>query len=293
MQCAFVKLSLTFALAAATAREPTARDDAEPTVQTTAFEEGFAGPRRNRGVGRPEADWLYCCAMTVLGNGLSAADQNEDALSVKMAELAMERRLGASENDLLVTQGNISNTYSKLGRLEEALSLRREVHSGRLKIHGEEDKDTLGAAVNFAGSLMDLQRFEEAKSLMRKTMPIARRVLGNCHEHTLKTQWQYAKALYLDDSAPLDDLREAVETYEDTERTAWRVLGASHPMTVQIGLELEDSRAALRARESWWPFIVCALSIVVLAWVYWALGLGAMVFTTFAIMVFDRWQSPT
>ena len=97
---------------------------------------------------------------------------------------------------------------------------------------------------------MDLQRFEEAKSLMRKTMPIARRVLGNCHEHTLKTQWQYAKALYLDDSAPLDDLREAVETYEDAGRTARLVLGGAHPVTVGIETDVQDARSKLDAREA-------------------------------------------
>ena len=116
---------------------------------------------------------------------------------------------------------------------------------------------------------MDLQRFEEAKSLMRKTMPIARRVLGNCHEHTLKTQWQYAKALYLDDSAPLDDLREAVETYEDTERTAWRVLGASHPMTVHICQDLEYSRARFHMMSFTlsgpWAF---AFAVAILAFVW-------------------------
>ena len=97
---------------------------------------------------------------------------------------------------------------------------------------------------------MDLQRFEEAKSLMRKTMPIARRVLGNCHEHTLKTQWQYAKALYKDADATLDDLREAVTTLEEIRRTARRVLGGGHPITSGIEGSLRHARAALRTRET-------------------------------------------
>ena len=52
-----------------------------------------------------------------------------------------------------------------------------------------------------------LERFEEAKSLLRKTMPVARRVLGESHELTLKMRWIYAAALYRDDGATLDDLR--------------------------------------------------------------------------------------
>ena len=48
-------------------------------------------------VGRPETDSTRLYAMTLLGNGLSAAEHHEDALSVQEAELAMMRRLGASE----------------------------------------------------------------------------------------------------------------------------------------------------------------------------------------------------
>ena len=59
----------------------------------------------------------------------------------------------------------------------------------------------------------------------------------------------YALALYKDDGATLDDLREAVTTLEDTARTAQRVFGRAHPMVVQLERSLRESRAALRARE--------------------------------------------
>ena len=61
----------------------------------------------------------------------------------------------------------------------------------------------------------------------------------------------YAKALYKDDgAATLDDLREAVRTLEETERTARRVFGSEHPLTEDIEDELQDAQAALRARET-------------------------------------------
>ena len=60
----------------------------------------------------------------------------------------------------------------------------------------------------------------------------------------------YAKALYLDDDATLDDLREAVSTLEDSERIARRVLGGAPPTTVDIERDLRAARAALRARET-------------------------------------------
>ena len=53
----------------------------------------------------------------------------------------------------------------------------------------------------------------------------------------------------MDEGATLDDLREAVTTLEETERTARRVLGGAHPVTAQIGLSLRESRAALSARD--------------------------------------------
>ena len=43
----------------------------------------------------------------------------------------------------------------------------------------------------------------------------------------------------------LDDLRLAVNTLEGTERTARRVLGSAHPMTVDIGRTLQAARPAL------------------------------------------------
>ncbi len=162
----------------------------------------------------------------------------------------MERRLGASEKAILITQGNLANSYRRLGRLEESLSLRLEVYSGHLKLNGDQHFDTLREANNLATSLVNLKRFEEAKSLLRKTMPVARRVLGESHDLTIRIVRSYAKALYEDGDATLDDLREAVATLAETERTARRVLGGAHPVTERIEDELEEVREALRAREA-------------------------------------------
>ena len=63
-------------------------------------------------------------------------------------------------------------------------------------------------------------------------------------------RWTYAKALYEDDASTLDDLREAATTLEDTARTARRVLGGAHPLTLVHESNLRNARAALRARET-------------------------------------------
>ena len=82
---------------------------------------------------------------------------------------------------------------------------------------------------------------------------MARRVLGESHELTLKVRYYYAEALYEDPSATLDDLREAVTTLENTERTARRVLGSAHPTTKGLEKGLREARAARRAREAQAP----------------------------------------
>ena len=108
---------------------------------------------------------------------------------------------------------------------------------------------TLRAANNYANSLGRERKLAEVKLLMRKMLPVARRLLEDDDRVTLTMRATYAKALYEDDGATLGDLREAVATLEDAGRTARRVLGAAHPLTVDIEEDLEGSRAALRARE--------------------------------------------
>ena len=77
---------------------------------------------------------------------------------------------------------------------------------------------------------------------------MARRVLGEGHEFTLKMRSTYAHTIYQSKGATLDDLREAVETLEDARRIARRVFGGAHPTTVEIEQCLGLARRALRAR---------------------------------------------
>ena len=80
-------------------------------------------------------------------------------------------------------------------------------------------------------------------------IPVARRVLSESHDLTLLMRSNYGRALYNDPGATLDDLREAVTTFEEIERTARRVFGGTHPLTEGFGHNLSEARGALRARE--------------------------------------------
>ena len=95
-----------------------------------------------------------------------------------------------------------------------------------------------------------LKRFEEAKRVLRKVMPVARRVLGEGHDVTLRMRKVYAQSLYYDEGSTLDDLREAVTLLEEIERTTRRVFGGAHPTTGRFEAALRHARAVLRARET-------------------------------------------
>ena len=98
--------------------------------------------------------------------------------------------------------------------------------------------------------LIELKRFQEAKALFRKVVPVARRVSGEGDENTLRLRMIYAQVLYYDPDATPDDVREAVTALEDVERIARRVFGGAHPLVKSIELELRIPRAKLRAHET-------------------------------------------
>jgi hypothetical protein len=199
-------------------------------------------------VGRPEGDQVRVVAMGTLGNGLSATDNWQEAMSVEEAQLATMRRLGAAEESILIVQSNLAGTYEHTGRLEEALQMKRGVYFGHLRLHGEHINTCL-VAENYALALLRVDRFKEAKSVLRKTISVAQRVLGVSHAATLKIRWNYARALYKDDGATLDDVREAVTRLEELAPIARRVMGGAHPTTTGIEKNLRAARAALAARE--------------------------------------------
>ena len=110
--------------------------------------------------------------------------------------------------------------------------------------------DTLMEANRYAACLSSVDRIKEAKSLLRKTAPVARRVLGESHQFTLLIRRNYSVLLYTATGATLGDLREAVNTLEEIERIARRVFGGAHPDVANIEKALQDARAVLRARET-------------------------------------------
>ena len=201
-------------------------------------------------VGRPETDQLRYYALNLLGSGLLSAQNPKEAVPVMEAQLSMLRRLGESEYNILVAQSSLASAYDNLGRVEDVLRMRRDVYSGCLRVHGERHENTLGEASNLANSLFALERFGETKSFLRKTVPVARRTLGDDSTVTFAMRKMYAQALYMDADSTLDDFREAASTLEEVDRTCRRVLGNSHPYIAGIGISLQKSRSLLAVRKA-------------------------------------------
>ena len=123
--------------------------------------------------------------------------------------------------------------------------MRRDVYSGNLRLFGEEDSGTLNEANNYALSLFQCKRFEEARSLLRKAMPVARRTLGAEHDYTLNLRDIYGRCLYRDPGASRDDVAEGIEIMDDVQRRARRIFGPGHPNWDTLPRELAAAREKL------------------------------------------------
>ena len=85
--------------------------------------------------------------------------------------------------------------------------------------------------------------------------PVPPPLIPSTVDITLIAKQYYAETLYNNVNAgtsrrPLDDLREAVTTLEETSQTARRVFGGTHPLTSGIEGSLQEACAKFRARDT-------------------------------------------
>ena len=110
----------------------------------------------------------------------------------------------------------------------------------------------LGASKKFITPRENSQAPSQTKMILTNCAACAAPLAHDAPTRCVRCQTRYCsatKALYKDDGATADDLREAIQTLEDAEPIARRVLGGSHPLVASIEQSLLDSRAALGARE--------------------------------------------
>ena len=105
----------------------------------------------------------------------------------------------------------------------------------------QENENTLLAANNYAMTLLDLERFKEAKRILRRMVPVAGRVLGTENELSLSLREDLSRAT-LDGDSSAEEKREALRMLEDVAGIMRRVLGPAHPDTLPAQSELKIYR---------------------------------------------------
>mmetsp|Transcript_16707 Transcript_16707/g.47723 ORF Transcript_16707/g.47723 Transcript_16707/m.47723 type:complete len:382 (+) Transcript_16707:346-1491(+) len=196
-------------------------------------------------VGRPEANVLRMHSMTTLGNGLRAASQNRERLGLLESQFALMQRSRVNREAILAAQGNMANCLEDLGRIEDAIELSVQVHSGMKALRGNRHTNTIICGLNLAASLQSKGRTTEAQSLAAEYLPISESVFGPLDVNTLGLRSTYLRARCRDPDISLDDWRKAVSSMDDLYRTAVKVLGTQHPLTVQCKDDGEASQKAL------------------------------------------------
>ena len=105
-----------------------------------------------------------------------------------------------------------------------------------------ESQQTLTVASHYAATLIRIERFEEAKRVLRQVIPVAQRTLGTVHMCTVSLREDLARAMLQDGNSTLGEKREALRTLEDSLRVMRRVLGTQHPETQRVQRSLHMYR---------------------------------------------------
>ena len=147
--------------------------------------------------------------------------------------------------DMLSARCNLAVCYSKLGRHEEALALRRDILAQSVLLRCAGDLICLHAH-NLACSLLQLARYSEAKSFLLDQVPIARRALGAEHDLTLRLRCAYGRSLSEGDGVSRDELVEATTLLGELVRTTTRIYGKVNPLTVAFQRRLLHAQTKLR-----------------------------------------------
>ena len=120
---------------------------------------------------------------------------------------------------------------------------------------GAEDRDALGMRVEYANTLVELDRFAEAEKLLREVLAIRRRVFGN--DDNDSQIGINSLAVLLHERKQFD---EAEELYREAVEIGERSLGASHPDTLTARMNLGSLLRSLGRHGEAEPMMVALLT---------------------------------
>ncbi|MDR1635319.1 MAG: tetratricopeptide repeat protein [Bifidobacteriaceae bacterium] len=131
------------------------------------------------------------------------------------------------DGTLLVLRSQVARLVGEVGRVDEAISLLRDVLADRERVLGPDHPDTLTTRHHIAYWTGQAGRVDEAISLLRDVLADLQRVLGPDHPDTLTTCHHIA--YWTGDAGRVD---EAINLSRDVLADLQRVLGPVHPDTL-------------------------------------------------------------
>ncbi len=205
--------------------------------ELTILESLYASPR---GESSPDEE------VQILNNyalALSKAGRLEEAVPLF---LQARRIFSADDFRTLEVDRNLSVTYLKLNRHEEAADVIERALPICRKVLGEIHPQTFALENNLAGLLMTQGQFEEAVELLERLLPTTQQMMGENHPDTLSFEVNLGGG-YLRTDQP----EKAVDRFAVTLRKLRTHFGESYPLTAKCyGLLGQAKTAAGRHSEA-------------------------------------------
>ncbi|MFG2671056.1 tetratricopeptide repeat protein [Streptomyces sp. NPDC048445] len=203
------------------------------------------------------AESAATCALRLVTAQHRSGDYASALATAEQATALARRRLGNDHVLVLRLRQRTGKATDRLGRLEEAASLHRELLDDLERVCGPEALDTLTTCLHLSRPLVWLDRVTEAVQLMHRAVAGRAALLGPWHPLTLE-----ARACLLE-LPPGPDLDREALAGTDLVADCLRELGPDHPITLAADLNcagallgagmhaeaLLSSRRALAAHE--------------------------------------------
>ena len=184
---------------------------------------------------------------TLVSQAKTAYDQRLYVEAADLYEKAyVEAKNTQGENSALTISAmvGLASTYSRLGRLGDALKLREQIYKLRLNIYGESGAETILAMINLASTYNDLGRLPEALTLREKIFQMRLSSLGEADLSTLSAMNNLALTYH-----SIGRLSDALELREKVLKYRRNILGEEHVDTLRAMHNLATTYNAMGRRQ--------------------------------------------
>lgn len=191
--------------------------------------------KRIQGLDHPDT----LTAMGNLGNVLSTAGREHEAIALFEAALAGHRELFGAESPAAITdRHNIVASLLNIGDVARA-----EQEIGKLYELTKEwtDPDSLHVRNTYAGALRDSGMLEQARAMYEQTLDLRNELLGPLHQHTLSTLRQTTRLLL-----EMEDFESALPLLEEQLRRHDEAVGFDAGQTLEARENLAITLEALK-----------------------------------------------